>query len=141
MLKFNKNLILTGAPGTGKTYKATGTVALIDGLNKLSSTRSDLMKRYKELIKSKQIAFTTFHQSLDYEEFVEGLKPDIADDGTGKGTFSVKPGIFKAQHIGPVAQKNFENSQKPANAIFKEKLVKELFGKLLKMKLYLKKGI
>src|SRR5690606_10212201 len=100
-----------------------------DGSNNLPSKRSDLMKRYKELIKSKQIAFTTFHQSLDYEEFVEGLKPDIADDGTGKGTFSVKPGIFKA--ICVKAQKNLENSQKTADAIFKEKLVKELFENFL----------
>ena len=81
------------------------------------------------MIKSKQIAFTTFHQSLDYEEFVEGLKPDIADDGTGKGTFSVKPGIFKAFCV--MAQKNFENSQKPADTIFKEKLVKELLENFL----------
>jgi 5-methylcytosine-specific restriction protein B len=130
MLKFNKNLILTGAPGTGKTYKtAEIAVALIDGSNKLPSNRSELMKRYKELIKTKQIVFTTFHQSLDYEEFVEGLKPDIADDGTGKGTFTVKSGIFKA--ICVAAQKNLENSQKTADVIFKENLVKELFENFL----------
>ena len=64
LVEANKNLILTGAPGTGKTYKtAEIAVALIDGSNKLPSSRIDLMKRYKELINANQIAFTTFHQS------------------------------------------------------------------------------
>lgn len=125
LLETNKNLILTGAPGSGKTYKtAEIAVALIDGANKLPNTRVDLMKRYKELLNAKQIAFTTFHQSLDYEEFVEGLKPDIADDGTGRGTFSVKSGIFRT--ICQFAKKKFENSQKPAETVIKEKLVKEM---------------
>jgi len=90
-----KNLILTGAPGTGKTYKtAEIAVAICDG--KIPNNRSELMKRYKELEKAKQIAFTTFHQSIDYEEFVEGLKPDI-DETTeqGNGSYSVRAGIFK----------------------------------------------
>ena len=95
LLKACKNLILTGAPGTGKTYKtAEIAVAICDG--KIPNNRADLMKRYKELEKAKQISFTTFHQSLDYEEFIEGLKPDI-DETTelGNGNYSVKEGIFK----------------------------------------------
>ncbi|HHT61383.1 MAG TPA: AAA domain-containing protein [Bacteroidales bacterium] len=96
LVEANKNLILTGAPGTGKTYKtAEIAVALIDGSNKLPSSRIDLMKRYKELINANQIAFTTFHQSLDYEEFVEGLKPEI-DGNTKEITYQIKNGIFKA---------------------------------------------
>ena len=94
LLKSSKNLILTGAPGVGKTYKtAEIAVAIADG--KTPTNRSDLMKRYKELINSEQIAFTTFHQSLDYEEFVEGLKPEIDDDDNSTGNFRVKKGIFK----------------------------------------------
>lgn len=96
LLMFNKNIILTGAPGTGKTYKtAEIAVALIDGSDKLPSNRTDLMKRYKELINAKQIAFTTFHQSLDYEEFIEGLKPEV-DGSTKEMTYQMKDGIFKA---------------------------------------------
>lgn len=95
LVQTNKNLILTGAPGTGKTYKtAEIAVALIDGSNKLPSKRVDLMKRYKELINAKQIAFTTFHQSLDYEEFIEGLKPEV-DESTKEMTYQIKDGIFK----------------------------------------------
>lgn len=95
LVQANKNLILTGAPGTGKTYKtAEIAVALIDGSNKLPNKRVDVMNRYKTLINEKQIAFTTFHQSLDYEEFIEGLKPEI-DDNTKEMTYQVKEGIFK----------------------------------------------
>lgn len=95
LLQAKQNLVLTGAPGTGKTYKtAEIAVALIDGTNNLPSNRVDLMKRYKELVIAKQIAFTTFHQSLDYEEFVEGLKPEV-DVATKKMTYQNKDGIFK----------------------------------------------
>lgn len=95
LVQINKNLILTGAPGTGKTYKtAEIAVALIDGTNKLPDNRVDLMKRYKELINAKQIAFSTFHQSLDYEEFIEGLKPEV-DGITKEMTYQIKDGIFK----------------------------------------------
>ena len=95
LVQANKNLILTGAPGTGKTYKtAEIAVALIDGSNKLPNKRVDVMNRYKTLINEKQIAFTTFHQSLEYEEFIEGLKPEL-DDNTKEMTYQVKEGIFK----------------------------------------------
>ena len=95
LVQTNKNLILTGAPGTGKTYKtAEIAVALIDGSTNLPTNRVDLMKRYKELINAKQIAFTTFHQSLDYEEFIEGLKPEI-DEITKEMTYQIKDGMFK----------------------------------------------
>lgn len=95
LVQANKNLILTGAPGTGKTYKtAEIAVALIDGSNKLPNKRVDAMNRYKTLINEKQIAFTTFHQSLDYEEFIEGLKPEL-DENTKEMTYQVKEGIFK----------------------------------------------
>jgi len=95
LLQAKQNLILTGAPGTGKTYKtAEIAVALIDGPDNLPSNRVDLMKRYTDLVNTKQIAFTTFHQSLDYEEFIEGLKPEV-DVTTKKMTYQNKDGIFK----------------------------------------------
>ena len=91
ILKQKKQIILQGAPGTGKTYStAEIAVNLIDG--KISDDRKEVMKRYNELIKSNQIFFTTFHQSMDYEEFVEGYKP-ISNDGNI--VYDVKDGIFK----------------------------------------------
>lgn len=92
LLKTNKNIILTGAPGTGKTYSSSEiAVKLIDG--NAPSDRAELMKRYKELVDKEQIFFTTFHQSMDYEEFVEGIKPETTSDN--KIIYKLKDGIFK----------------------------------------------
>lgn len=68
-------IILQGAPGCGKTYITTElAVYLCDG--QVPASRAALKARYKELEAEGRIGFTTFHQSLDYEEFVEGMKPD-----------------------------------------------------------------
>lgn len=55
------------------------------------------MERYNTLLDD-QIFFTSFHQSLDYEDFVEGLKPHIQTDNEGKSfgvTYEAEDGIFK----------------------------------------------
>lgn len=98
LLSKKHNIILQGAPGTGKTYN-TAAIAL----NALDITDVDLtdhkavMIRYDELL-GKQIFFTTFHQSLDYEDFVEGLKPHVQTDDKGNSigvTYEPEDGIFK----------------------------------------------
>lgn len=98
LLRLKGNIILQGAPGTGKTY-STAAVAL----HTLGQTDIDLsdhaavMKRYEELL-GKQIFFTTFHQSLDYEDFVEGLRPVVQHDASGNAVgvcYQPKDGIFK----------------------------------------------
>lgn len=92
------NIILQGAPGTGKTYN-TAAIAL----KTLCVTDIDLtdhkavMERYDSLL-GYQIFFTTFHQSLDYEDFVEGLKPHVQTDADGNSigvTYEPEDGIFK----------------------------------------------
>lgn len=98
LLKSKKNVILQGAPGTGKTY-ATAAVALcVLGQTDIDlSDHAAVMKRYDELL-DKQIFFTTFHQSLDYEDFIEGLKPVVQRDDTGNAigvSYEPKDGIFK----------------------------------------------
>ena len=88
ILKQKKQIILQGAPGTGKTYLTPKlAVELIDGSS--SEDRVKLMKRYQDLVQEERIFFTTFHQSMDYEEFVEGYKPN---DNAG---FERRDGIFK----------------------------------------------
>jgi len=52
------------------------------------------MIRYRELEKAKRIDFTTFHQSIGYEEFVEGMRPMSNETGAGF-TLEAKDGIFK----------------------------------------------
>ena len=90
------NTILYGPPGTGKTYRtAELAIQRCDGsadgdLEKLP--RSELMELYEELRKEGRITFVTFHQSYGYEEFVEGLRPEVRD---GQVAYSVRPGVFR----------------------------------------------
>lgn len=86
------NLILYGPPGTGKTYHTIEkAVEIIDGINP-SRTHEDAKERFDELKGKGQIVFTTFHQSMSYEDFIEGIKPVL--DGTSIG-YKIQPGIFK----------------------------------------------
>lgn len=98
LLKSKHNIILQGAPGTGKTYN-TAAIALsvlgIDGVD--LDNHNEVMKKYEEL-QDDRIFFTTFHQSLDYEDFVEGLKPRVQTNENGESlgvTYEPEDGIFK----------------------------------------------
>jgi 5-methylcytosine-specific restriction protein B len=85
------NRILYGPPGTGKTYStAKLAVEICDGDADMS--REDLMDRYEELRRDNRICFVTFHQSYGYEDFVEGLRPELKD---GQVSYRVRPGVFR----------------------------------------------
>lgn len=86
LLKENYNLVLTGAPGTGKTYLAKEIASYwIAG------------KSYNEIAEDKEltsrIGFVQFHPSYDYTDFVEGLRPI---DQNGTLGFERRDGYFKA---------------------------------------------
>ncbi|EAJ6987278.1 AAA family ATPase [Campylobacter coli] len=97
--KENKNLslnqILYGPPGTGKTYHTIDKALEILGEN--LESRDEKKAKFDEYVKNGQIVFTTFHQSYGYEEFVEGIKPNIdSEEGNFKDIeYKIKPGIFK----------------------------------------------
>ncbi|MGP5548879.1 AAA family ATPase [Psychrobacter alimentarius] len=102
------NRILYGPPGTGKTYKTTElAVECVDPewyqawvLNSLTDDekRVSLKQRYDELTSKGRIAFTTFHQSFAYEDFVEGIRPTVnkGPDNQSLISYDVMPGIFKS---------------------------------------------
>ena len=120
MLHESKNLILRGAPGTGKSYLAKEIAAdiitngqLIDGKPIKFADLSDEQK--------KQVAFVQFHPNYDYSDFVEGLRPVKNDDGTMG--FELKDGVFKS--FVARARKNYEDSLKTPEDIEKESSVQE----------------
>lgn len=99
LLKEKHNIILQGAPGTGKTYNTAAIALSVIGVTDVDLTNHKaVMERYEELRKKHQIAFCTFHQSMEYEDFVEGLKPFPVKDKDGNVIgieYRVDDGIFK----------------------------------------------
>lgn len=111
----SKNLILRGAPGTGKTYLAKKIAADI-----ISNGDVDDFSRLKDEQKQ-QVEFVQFHPSYDYSDFVEGLRPKINDDGSMG--FELKDGIFK-KFISR-ARKNYEDLGKTTEEIGIQQSVQE----------------
>jgi DNA polymerase III delta prime subunit len=68
------NTIFYGPPGTGKTYTLLNVC----------------MERFTE----SKCKYITFHQSYCYEDFVEGIKPVMPEEGSGLLSYEIKPGIF-----------------------------------------------
>ena len=91
--KYKKNIILQGAPGTGKTYEIPELVVRLCNRMPQHTDREDVIHAYKQLVEEKRVVFTTFHQSMDYEDFIEGLKPDVSD---GSINYIVNDGLFKS---------------------------------------------
>lgn len=110
MLIESKNIIFRGAPGTGKSYLARSIAADIisngyfDDYTQLSDEQR------------KQVEFVQFHPSYDYSDFVEGLRPQIHEDGTMG--FALQDGVFKK--FIQRARKNYEDSLKSKETIEKE---------------------
>ena len=92
--KKRKNVILQGAPGTGKTYRIPELVVRLcePEFDANNATRKELMSVYDRLKEEKRVMFTTFHQSMDYEDWLEGLRPVLENDQV---TYKIEPGIFK----------------------------------------------
>lgn len=99
---YPRNLILYGPPGTGKTYNSVIYAVSICEKRPVGKIKqedySEILKRYREYTEEGRIAFTTFHQSYGYEEFIEGIKPRLSDDNNENNKsldYILEDGIFK----------------------------------------------
>jgi 5-methylcytosine-specific restriction enzyme B len=89
------NLIFYGPPGTGKTYATAMEAVRLCG-EPVPEDREELMAAYRRLSDAGRIEFVTFHQSISYEDFVEGLRPTQASE-EGAAGFELKSeqGVFR----------------------------------------------
>lgn len=103
-----KQIILQGAPGTGKTYNTAAIALATLGIKFDVSNHDDVMTKYKEQEDKGFIHFTTFHQSMDYEDFIEGLKPKLE----GKEIiYKVEDGLFKRICTTEVYESNIQTAK------------------------------
>lgn len=101
---YELNTILYGPPGTGKTYEtkeaavriSCGDIFVDYILNYAKKSKAAINEIYRILVENNRIAFTTFHQSYGYEEFIEGIKPVFVEN-EGSKSLSYEPcdGVFK----------------------------------------------
>lgn len=88
------NQILYGPPGTGKTHNAINhALSIIKGNDLSGLSRKQIKMEFDAFVDSGQIQFVTFHQSYSYEEFVEGIKPIVNEEGDIE--YHIVDGIFK----------------------------------------------
>ena len=103
------NTILYGPPGTGKTYNSIKyAVDTVDTNFKPDGRKyyPAYIKKFNELKEVGRIAFTTFHQSYGYEEFIEGIKPNLSNSSAEKNSEGNKPNLSNSS-----AEKNSEGNK------------------------------
>lgn len=82
-----KQIVKYGAPGTGKTYQARKQTSLLFDIWK-----DEFAPSYSLTHKS-QTELVQFHPSFSYEDFIEGLRPDLGENKTARLT--LQNGVFK----------------------------------------------
>lgn len=98
----SRNRILYGPPGTGKTYNSViyAVDTILENNNLDKNNYSLYLREYRQLESNKQIAFTTFHQSYGYEEFIEGIRPVISNNAESSEKsdpeYKIVDGVFKS---------------------------------------------
>ena len=119
MRNFPLNQILYGPPGTGKTFNSINrAIEIINPSFDLTQERSLIKMEFDRLVTENQIAFTTFHQSMSYEDFIEGIKPEEPEKESDPVMYKVKYGILRNHCI----EASFEIAQLREDDITEEVL-------------------
>lgn len=111
------NKILYGPPGTGKTYQTKNEALKIIGINPDGLEGHQIKKEFDHYVEEGRIIFTTFHQSMSYEDFIEGIKPVIdseedkeEDQEREQVSYKIVNGIFKEACENAKVLKEFEET-------------------------------
>ena len=113
------NQIFYGPPGTGKTFNTiNNALKIIDPefyeLNR--ANRKNLKEQFNKYVKKGNIVFTTFHQSMSYEDFIEGIKPVISNENNSNELeYEIQDGILKELVSNIIGNTNY--SSKSSNDI------------------------
>ena len=108
VLKVKKNLILQGAPGTGKTYIAKKLAASMIG---------------EDFEESSQFKIVQFHPSYTYEDFVRGINIEIKKDEQGNTFTSYEPRNKVLGAFAKAAKENWDDAQKPGEEQVQRKVL------------------
>jgi GTPase subunit of restriction endonuclease len=134
--KIPLNQILYGPPGTGKTYNTViKSMEIIGGEEVLKLLKSyesdsdvykDILDIYNSYKAKGQIKFITFHQNYSYEEFIEGIMPDL-----NKGTVSYKLNAGPLKEIAEKASKDLSNKYVLVIDEINRGNISKIFGELI----------
>ena len=132
-MKHPLNQILYGPPGTGKTWNTVNYALVIiekKSLDELErEDRPEVKRRFDELRGGGRIAMVTFHQNFSYEDFIEGIRPDLDDGKSENITYRLFDGVFKE-----IAKDAREKSQETYVLIIDEinrGNIAKIFGELI----------
>lgn len=92
LLRYKKNMIIKGAPGVGKTFELYRIITRLCHPELRGASDDVLHQAFNKLKSEHRVEFVTFHQSMDYEEFVEGIRPKTEN---GNVVYETEDGIFK----------------------------------------------
>lgn len=113
-IKYPLNTIFYGPPGTGKTYNSILRAAQIIE-NRIIDDYEEAKRIFNQHL-GNRLEFITFHQNYSYEDFIQGLRPDVENEGNL--SFERKDGVFK--RIADRALNNLKLSKKAPEEVSKE---------------------
>jgi 5-methylcytosine-specific restriction endonuclease McrBC GTP-binding regulatory subunit McrB len=97
------NQILYGPPGTGKTFNSINKALEIINEEEEKELnwkdRNAVKNLFDKRVDEGRIVFTTFHQSISYEDFIEGIKPEEPEKEGDPVIYKIKYGILRNQCI------------------------------------------
>jgi hypothetical protein len=136
-MTFPLNQILYGPPGTGKTYNTVLEAAkIVTGNGNLKYVEA--LRIFNENLGDQgQIEFVTFHQNFSYEDFIQGLRPDVDNKQL---SFERKDGIFKRiadrAYLNLIASEKKHSQKFPFSKVFQEFAVSNIEeGKEIEVKM------